>query len=47
MTREDRFAEYMSRGYSVREVREMFGLTKGQAAGVWARIKRKLGPQAC
>jgi hypothetical protein len=46
MSREDRLAELIAEGQPLFVARELMGLTKGQAAGIWERIKRKLGPQA-
>lgn len=48
LTREDQFAEYLSQGLSMVEVRlRMGGLTNSQAQGLMTRIRGKLGAQAC
>ena len=45
-TREDRFADYLARGYSMVEIRSMMSLTNGAAQGMMKRLRTKLGPQA-
>lgn len=42
----DRFAELLAEGLEISQIRERMRLTKGQAAGLFRRIKEKLGEQA-
>lgn len=45
--RMSRLAGLVADGCGVNEAGNRLGLTKGQTANVWARIKRELGWQAC
>lgn len=46
LSRADRFAEYLSRGYSIPEIRQFMNLTNGAAQGLMTRIRKGLGEQA-
>lgn len=46
MTRSDKLAELVANGATVAEAGRALGLNKGQTAGLWQRIKEKLGVQA-
>lgn len=46
MTRQDQFAEYLSQGWTIPQIREAMDLTNGAAQGLMTRICRKLGEQA-
>jgi len=47
LSRQDQFAELLSQGLSLVQIRERMRLTKGQASGYFRRIRDKLGWQAC
>lgn len=44
--RQDQFAEYLARGYSIPAIRAKMCLTKGAAQGLMKRIRDNLGAQA-
>lgn len=44
--RQDQFAEYLSRGMSIAQIREKMNLTVGAAQGLMLRIRTNLGDQA-
>lgn len=46
MTRQDQFAEYLSHGYTIPQIRRLMDLSKGAAQGLMTRIRAKLGEQA-
>lgn len=46
LTREDQFAEFLSQGLDMLQVRARMGLSNSQAQGLMTRIRRKLGEQA-
>lgn len=46
MSRQDQFAELLSQGQTIPQIRQRMRLTRGQAAGLFSRIRRKLGWQA-
>lgn len=46
MTRTDKFAEYLSEGFTVPQIAAMMGLTKGASRGLFKRLCDKLGEQA-
>ena len=44
--RQDQFAEYLARGFSIPAIRAKMCLTKGAAQGIMKRIRDNLGAQA-
>lgn len=46
MTRTDKFAEYLSEGFTVSQVAKIMGLSKGASRGLLKRICDGLGEQA-
>jgi hypothetical protein len=46
MPRADLFAELLSRGWTIPEIRAEMHLTKGAAQGIMTRIRAALGAQA-
>lgn len=46
MTRTDKFAEYLSEGFTVSQIAAVMGLTKGASRGLLKRIRDNLGEQA-
>lgn len=42
----DRFAELLSQGLTMVEIRERMGLSNSAAQGLMRRLRAKLGPQA-
>lgn len=44
--RTERFAELLSRGFTIPEIRQRMGLSNGAAQGIMSRIRASLGPQA-
>lgn len=47
MTRSDQFAEYLSQGVTIPEIRKIMGLSKGAAQGIMRRIREGLGLDRC
>lgn len=45
-TRVDQFAELLSEGVAYNQIRQRMGLTQGETASTYRRIKRELGEQA-
>lgn len=46
LSREDRFAEYLAKEYSIAEIRRFMNLTNSQAQSIMRKIRAGLGPQA-
>jgi hypothetical protein len=46
LSREDRFADYLAKEYSIPEIRQIMNLTNSQAQSIMRRIRGQLGPQA-